>query len=177
MLPKEIIALSERETEVHHCIIDLRAQDIEDEEGITASLVARTLKLSGIKTTVKETRETMSALVKRGLIRRSEGEVTHCENNGYEPALAETDQVMVSPGTVVNIVVAEIEGHPQVGTVKYLGRERKVYIGFWGDCTAWKLAYGDDDPEFLHCYERTMPVEDDPELRSEIDDILDSMTS
>jgi hypothetical protein len=116
-----------------------------------------------VEATVKEIRAIMSTLVKLELIRRSEGEVYWINNNGYVPEVVEMDQVMVKPGTTVNMVVSEIEGHPQVGDVQYKGVARKVYMGFWGGMPCWKLADDDQDEQYLYCYDKTMPIEQDEE--------------
>ncbi len=69
---------------------------------------------------------------------------------------------MVSPGHFINRVVYSTSKRPQIGRVDYQGKQRKAYIGFWGDMPVWKLA-GDDSREYDYCAQKTMPIEQDPD--------------
>ncbi len=57
--------------------------------------------------------------------------------------------------------------HPQVGHIKHEGKRVPVYIGFYGDAPCWYTVDRYNDPQYLHCAEKTMPISEDPEVIGE----------
>jgi len=66
-------------------------------------------------------------------------------------------------GVSIVRTVSTTKKHPQIGYIWYEGKKVPVYVGFWGDMPVWKTATGTDDPEYLYCAERTLPIEEDPD--------------
>lgn len=165
----ETIEVTEEEDKVYRAVVDMYSDDEYTDCDITAEIVAEHLQM-----TVCEVSIIIESLADKELLVVEDGTVQDYEHTGYEtqqPNDDEIDQVMTSPGTSLNLKkVIPDEGHPQVGTTRYHGNPAKVYVGFWGEVPCWKLAFGDDDPEYLAAAERTMPIEDDPEFFGDIEE-------
>lgn len=77
----------------------------------------------------------------------------------------EKEEVLVSSGWFEDRVVHTSQKHPQVGYIHFEGERQKVYMGFWGGHPVWTLAFSPDDPCYLYCKQKPMPIEDDPDYQ------------
>ncbi|HZU00818.1 MAG TPA: hypothetical protein VFA10_14220 [Ktedonobacteraceae bacterium] len=77
-------------------------------------------------------------------------------------------EVMISTGAFTRRVVRTTRKHPQVGTISYEGKRRKVYVSFYLDEPVWTLVEDCvDEEEYEHCAQKTVPIEDDPDYCGE----------
>jgi hypothetical protein len=78
--------------------------------------------------------------------------------------MKEREEVMVNLGSFEPRIVHQSKKHPQTGWIRYHGKKRRVYIGFWCDEPVWKLIFGPcGKQEYNYCRKKALPIEQDPD--------------